>query len=182
MNTIFSDAGISSSAYQFNSVMLNQSIVPIEALLNSNSLSVVGNVPSNATNATSAEATVISTYSIPASEFATDTSPTATDAPAGTIISDDIATPTTDENVAASTSAPGTTVARKRQLQASSSRVTAPSSAASASASAIQYLGAVMAARNNTVGGLLSPTPSPSATSRGGGGGPNTGLAMIVSG
>ncbi|GAA5968632.1 hypothetical protein JCM21900_006408 [Sporobolomyces salmonicolor] len=43
------------------------------------------------------------------------------------------------------------------------------------------YLGAVIAAANNTVGGLYTPaTPSATATSSGGGGGSKTGLAMII--
>lgn len=173
-----SDAGISSNAYQYNSALLNESVVPIEALLSSNALSISGNVPTNATNVTVTgyEPTPISTYTLTGTDFATDADAGATDASSMTA-SEDMATPTVDGNPSSTPSPSATMMRQKRQVQTTPTRTSFTSAA---SASTIQYLGAVMAARNNTVGGSTASTPSPSATGRGGGG-PNTGLAMIVS-
>lgn len=156
---LHSHDGISSDAYSYNSQLLNDSATGIQALLDSNALSVNGNVYLNATDnstiGTDDSSDIISTLL-----------PTAV----GTNSS------STRSLSASRTSPTSSGGMRKRQTASTSSAV------ASAATSGTNYLGAVMAARNNTVGGLLpsSATPSPSQTSSGGGG-PNTGLAMIVS-
>lgn len=149
--------GISSDAYSYNSQLLNDSASGIQALLDSNALSVNGNVYINATDNSTMEADTSDAVStILPTAYSTNSSSTRSASASRT-------SPTSSGGM------------RKRQTTSTSSAV------ASAATSGTNYLGAVMAARNNTVGGLLpsSATPSPSQTSSGGGG-PNTGLAMIV--
>ncbi|ORY89025.1 hypothetical protein BCR35DRAFT_324024 [Leucosporidium creatinivorum] len=152
----FSHEGISSDAYSYNSQLLNDSAAGIQALLDSNALSVNGNVYINATDNSTDTASSDAVSTILPTAYSTNSSSTTSASASRT-------SPTSSGGM------------RKRQTTSTSSAV------ASAATSGTNYLGAVMAARNNTVGGLLpsSATPSPSQTSSGGGG-PNTGLAMII--
>lgn len=167
IRTSHSIAGVSHEAYDYNSQRLNDSAPVIQALLNSNALYVTGNVPINATddNSTTTDAVVLSTITPSAYTLdSTDLGPTETDSssPSPTSV------PPTSYS-----SSPSNVGKRKRQATSTSSAIV--------SAATINYLAAVMAARNNTVGiAATAATPSPTS-SGGGGGGPNTGLAMIVS-
>jgi hypothetical protein len=155
--------GISESAYSYNSQLLNDSVAQIDALLSSNALSVNGNVPINLTSSVDALGDDL--------DFSTD-------------IASDSATPSSSTvpatRTATSTSSTVTTLSTTSSGSLRQRKVTMTSSVASAATSGVNYLAAVMAARNNTVGGLLTVTATPTATQAASSGGPNTGLAMIV--
>ncbi|KAK4050801.1 hypothetical protein OIV83_003222 [Microbotryomycetes sp. JL201] len=184
----FDNIGISDEAYSFDSARLNSSADAISLLLNSNALSVVGNVPVNGTmsDADDGQVSVVETASEVAATMDTlvetgdEASATSTLEPTampGNSTSD--AVQTEEDEVVSPTPAPSRTRSmQRRQAVASSST---RSSIASSATAGLNFLGAVMAARNNTVGGLNpSATPTPSASSSGGGGSSNTGLAMII--
>ncbi|GAA5867120.1 hypothetical protein JCM3774_004401 [Rhodotorula dairenensis] len=167
-------AGVRSGAYAYDSAVLNASASMIDTLLNNNALSVNGNVPTNASL-----------------DNVTATDPIATDvfAPGGTDTTSLVSTP---PSLFSDSAAVDRSVGIYRRQQSSSApestRATRTSSTRSSTSSTSlgtptpqNYLGAVMAAANLTVGGLQSATPSPSPTGNsGGGGGASTSLAMII--
>lgn len=171
---------VNSSAWKYDSEALNTSATLIEALLANNALSVVGNVPINVTTTEgSDDSAVTETSSFSSTDSSSSLSPSET----SSISSDDSSS---------ATPAPSTSVAArvrrqmKRQAATTAPTVSATRTSTRTSASranptvAINYLGAVVAARNLTVGGLnasSAPTPSPTGKSNDG---PNTGLAMII--
>ncbi|GJN92575.1 hypothetical protein Rhopal_005605-T1 [Rhodotorula paludigena] len=183
---------VKEGAYGYNSSTLNHSATAIQALLDSNALSVIGNVPLNETSSALDESGNPTALSL--SQGAVETSPSVFD-------------PDNDDGVATSESASTTPTptmpslwgdisspASLQRRQATGASVEAvpgqtasPTSVASyAAATSTQgitenYLGAVVAAANLTVGGLLatSATPTPSSNSSGGGT-MSTSLAMII--
>ncbi|KAM0790798.1 hypothetical protein ACM66B_004645 [Microbotryomycetes sp. NB124-2] len=185
----FDNIGISDEAYSYDSERLNSSADAISQLLNSNALSVIGNVPVNGTmsdaddgevsisESTDTAAATIETL-VESGEQVSSTStlePTAMPGNSSTTAAEQ----TDNDEVVSPTPTPSRTRSLRRRQTASSSSTR--SSIASSATTGLNFLGAVMAARNNTVGGLNpSATPTPSASSSGGGGSSNTGLAMII--
>lgn len=147
---------VGASAYSYNSKMLNDSASIVTALLASDALSIIGNVPSPPVEAP-VESLDPTPSTLPSLSPVLSVSTLSS-------ISSVVGTPTE------------TLVARHERRQTLSS---APSSATTVGAS---YLAAVMASQNMTVGGLLDPTnngtntAAPSQNNSG----PNTGLAMII--
>ncbi|GAA5961453.1 hypothetical protein JCM3765_003586 [Sporobolomyces pararoseus] len=178
---------VNSSAWRYDSEALNTSATLIEALLANNALSVVGNVPINITSSEDAN------DSIP-----TETSSTVDNGSSSLSATDGLIATSTDNSLSPSsfsavpTSAVSARLRRQKKRQAATTAptVSSPRTSTRTAASrtkatpnptvAINYLGAVVAARNLTVGGLNSssaPTPKPTGNSNDG---PNTGLAMII--
>ncbi|KAK4693612.1 hypothetical protein P7C70_g8891, partial [Phenoliferia sp. Uapishka_3] len=165
---------VGASAYTYNSGILNSSSNSISQLLASDSLDILGDII--VTSIISPSTTFLSTISSNTGYLSStdDSSPTPT--------------PTTDfPQLTGDTSGGSTTFpagARFGKRAVSTMASTAMIKAATPSVTAQNYLGAVMAASNMTVGpgalnGSTTAVASPTATS-GGGGGPNTGLAMII--
>jgi hypothetical protein len=145
---------VGASAYSYNSKMLNDSASIVTALLASDALSVIGNIPSPPVESTSPDPTTSTLASLsPVLSVSTQSS-----------IPSAVGTPTQ------------TLAARHGRRQTVSS---APSSATTVGAS---YLAAVMASQNTTVGGLLDSTNNGTTTAQPSqnNSGPNTGLAMII--
>ncbi|KAK4047886.1 hypothetical protein OIO90_006047 [Microbotryomycetes sp. JL221] len=195
----FANIGISDEAYSYDSARLNNSADVIASLLNSNALSVIGNVPVNGTvsDADNGQVDVEPTLEtlVDADEPSTSMiEPTlmpganATATADGQQKDEEVSTTTTTMSRISSRVSPTTSDALKKRQNAPSTTInssTKTSVLSTATSTSLNFLGAVMAARNNTVGGLLNPSsasPSPSAGSGGGGGGgsSNTGLAMII--
>ncbi|GAA6020582.1 hypothetical protein JCM8202_006310 [Rhodotorula sphaerocarpa] len=167
-------------AWAYNSSVLNASSSAIEQLLSNNALSVVGNVPTNAS------------LEVPTSSAA-DPVVTGVFGSGAVATSADMTPPSLF-----SETAPAPSLQRRQQTSSarssgsathtSSTHVSATRTAAHAAPSAQNYLGAVMAAANLTVGGLQTASPSASAgttqssgdSSGGGGSGASTSLAMII--
>ncbi|GAA6061093.1 hypothetical protein JCM10212_006294 [Sporobolomyces blumeae] len=181
---------VNSSAWHYSSEALNSSATLIDALLANNALSVVGNIPVNASSTDaagdSAQATAPSVFdpdndndNDPASsDPASSTSTVPPSLFSGTSGRERARRFAKRQAVASSTSAPPSSTRR-----AAASTTSARSTRTTASPSptvAINYLGAVIAARNLTVGGLnngTAPSPTPSGQNNKG---PNSGLAMII--
>ncbi|GAA6031613.1 hypothetical protein JCM8097_006549 [Rhodosporidiobolus ruineniae] len=182
---------VNAAAYSYNSETLNNSASVIDTLLNSNALSVNGNVPVNSSSSAADGSGPTSTSSAAATLEST-----GSDLPFNPDDNNDFGsatlTPSATMPSLFSDSAAPTRLAR-RQAQASSTSSTSESSLAgsatrssvapsSTSRSSTNYLGAVMAASNLTVGGLLTASPSASAsgTGSGEGGGKSQSLAMLI--
>ncbi|GAA5912754.1 RING-H2 finger protein [Sporobolomyces salmoneus] len=170
---------VNSSAWSYDSAALNASSTLIEALLANNALSVNGNVPINVTSTEDGDESVETSSPSSTDSETSSTSFSPSDAPIVT---------SADTSDSTSSSTAGLRREMKRQavttaptVSRTSTRPTPTQTKASAIATvAINYLGAVVAARNLTVGGLnasSAPTPSQSSNSNSG---PNTGLAMII--
>ncbi|GAA5823060.1 hypothetical protein JCM11251_007470 [Rhodosporidiobolus azoricus] len=195
---------VNSAAYQYDSATLNNSASIIQTLLDSNALSVNGNVPVNATSTdlaglTSSIGPTLMTAGGAVESSASPTSPSVFD-PDNDGDDDDnsgstSAAPANPSSTAPSlfsnfASPPDRLLLRRQQASPSSTEPTLAGSATrssvvpsptSTSTGTTNYLGAVLAAGNLTVGGLLSASPSPSSSGDGGGGGGrSTGLAMII--
>ncbi|GAA5993101.1 hypothetical protein JCM10908_003106 [Rhodotorula pacifica] len=161
--------GIRSGAYSYDSSILNASTSVIDTLLNNNALSVNGNVPTNASLDN-----VTSTDSIASDVFGPGSVATSSGSLPPSLFSD-------------VSSQRGVGIYRRQQATSTPSSAVATRTSStrtptsSSTATPQNYLGAVMAAANMTVGGLQSATPSPSQTGNaGGGGGASTSLAMII--
>ncbi|BGP02160.1 hypothetical protein NBRC10513v2_005806 [Rhodotorula toruloides] len=181
---------VNMAACQYNSTTLNASYNAIETLLNSNPLSVRGNVPINSTSSLSAD--VATSVDVNASSTAPSVfDPNASDSAPG--MSSDSAAPTDSSTsfpslFSASIASPlmqprqntATSTSHATSTHSSATRTSSAAPAATTSNTIENYLGAVMAAANLTVGGLNSA--SPTATASSGNGGPNTStsLAMII--
>ncbi|GAA5859488.1 hypothetical protein JCM8547_006846 [Rhodosporidiobolus lusitaniae] len=184
---------VNSAAYAYSSETLNASSAIIDTLLNSNALSVSGNVPINATSSDSM--TPVSTESMAPTAIPAETSPSVFDPDNDDDSSSDGgASTTTMPSLFSGYALPPRFAKRQATSMFSTSSLSLSTSSAIGSGtrtsvvasattrSTTNYLGAVMAASNLTVGGLLSATPSASSTSSsGGGGGSNSqSLAMII--
>ncbi|BGP50306.1 hypothetical protein JCM10450v2_006223 [Rhodotorula kratochvilovae] len=174
---------VNAAAASYNSSTLNNSAEVIQSLLDSNALSVIGNVPINTTTSVDGEGEV-ATSTVDPTAIATETSPSVFD-PDGDDEASETVTPTMTMPSLFSDISSVSGIMR-RQATATESTATRTSIVASASSSSTarlteNYLGAVMAAANLTVGGLNTPsaTPSPSGDS-GGGNATSTSLAMII--
>lgn len=173
--------GVGPGAYSYDSAVLNASSSAIETLLNNNALSVNGNVPTNASlevNSTTTDSSPIGT-----DVFGSGDNATLTETTPPSLFSDAAGQSSVAiyrrQQQTSSSSTPATTSSATRT---SSTRTSTRTSSAATTPSPQNYLGAVMAAANLTVGGLQSGTPSPSSTSSNssGGGGASTSLAMII--
>lgn len=175
---------VNSAAYGYNSETLNASSVVIDALLNSNPLSVNGNIANNASASSSdTDGDVVSTATMQPTAISAETggsesslTPSATlpSLFSGYVISQRLQR---RQAVSSSSSPSSTSASRTSSSSRSSVKPTATVR------STTNYLGAVMASANLTVGGLLTtPSASASATSSsgGGGGGNQQSLAMII--
>lgn len=185
------------AAYQYNSTTLNASQSAIETLLNSNPLSVNGNVPINSTSSLSADvATSVDVNSSSTTPSVFDPSPIAD---GSGVSSDSAATPESTTSFpflfSATSAPPSVPLILRRQATASTERPasstahatstrTSPSRTSSAAPAATtsseNYLGAVMAAANLTVGGLNSASPTATVSPNNGGPNTSTSLAMII--
>ncbi|GAA5926121.1 uncharacterized protein JCM15063_000190 [Sporobolomyces koalae] len=168
---------VNSSAWQYNSEALNSSATLIEALLANNALSVVGNIPVNISSTEEADASMPS---------ATSTSDTQTDSSTDSSVIPTATSSTTGmrravKRQAATTTAPNAETSRAAAASTSNrpSR-TSTTRAVPSPTVAINYLGAVVAARNLTVGGLNSSAAPTSNQNNNKNDGPSTGLAMII--
>ncbi|KPV73743.1 uncharacterized protein RHOBADRAFT_54930 [Rhodotorula graminis WP1] len=184
---------VNAAAAAYDSLTLNNSASIAQALLDSNALSVIGNVPINASSTATdddeGDETAMST--VDPTAIAAATSPSVFDPD-----NDGSTSSAPDALVTSSETAPslfsGTSAAAGRLVRRQAaptvptgSPPTRTSSSASATSTAFgssqNYLGAVMAAANVTVGGLNPPSASASAASGGGGGGAkSTSMAMII--
>ncbi|GAA5847659.1 hypothetical protein JCM3766R1_002441 [Sporobolomyces carnicolor] len=174
---------VNSSAWKYDSEALNASATLIDALLANNALSVVGNVPINVTSTEDMDDAAATETLAPSSTLDDGASPTSfspSDVP--------VVTSSDGSNAAISTSPARLLRQMKRQAATPAPASSGTSTRAAATRTkaspiptvAINYLGAVVAARNLTVGGLNSSSaPSPSTTSKSHDG-PSTGLAMII--
>ncbi|GAA5856817.1 hypothetical protein JCM9279_002028 [Rhodotorula babjevae] len=186
---------VNAAAAEYDSLTLNNSASIAQALLDSNALSVIGNVPINASSTSTDDdsgETAMST--VDPTAIAAATSPSVFDPDNDGSSSSDVSA--TDAPATSSATAPslfsGTSAAAGRLVRRQAaptvptgSPPTRTSSSASATSTAFgvsqNYLGAVMAAANVTVGGLNPPSASASASSGGGGGGAtSTSLAMVI--
>ncbi|BGP18490.1 hypothetical protein JCM10213_001194 [Rhodosporidiobolus nylandii] len=178
-------ANVNSAAYSYNSETLNASQAIITTLLDSNALAVDGNIPVNASS--SADAVPVSTFSLEP------TAPSVFD-PNGDSGSSN------DSSASASATAPSLFSAFVQPPRLFARQAISPTSASSSASSTLagsatrsavaptattrtttNYLGAVMAAANLTVGTTgSSDGSSDSSGGGGGGGGSNQGIAMIV--
>jgi hypothetical protein len=152
----------------------------IDNLLNSNALSVNGNILNNAT---SSDGSVVSTATVDPTAVSAETSPSVFDPDAAGDSSSGTLTPsTTTPSLFSGYVVPQRLLRRQATASTTSSSARSAESASSTSRSTTNYLGAVMASANLTVGGLLTASPSatPSATGGGGGGGTSQSLAMII--
>ncbi|KDE09472.1 hypothetical protein MVLG_00374 [Microbotryum lychnidis-dioicae p1A1 Lamole] len=182
----FFNPGISTSAYNFNASLLNTSVTTIDSLLNSASLYVTGNVPTNASLSTSdtvesdnsTEAT--KTYSIDPTDFTDATDSTSSATPSATRVSN------VESEIFQTANYTGATTqqlqAERRQRMHVLKRATATrTSSIATSTGAPNYLAAVMAASNNTVGGTSIAQPSATVTPAASKGDrTGTSLAMII--
>ncbi|KAI5479204.1 hypothetical protein MNV49_003898 [Pseudohyphozyma bogoriensis] len=159
----FTVAGVDSAAYSFNSAMLNTSETNVAALLAQGSLVVVGGDVTETSSATPVS-TVMSTSTTDSGELSV--TATSTD--------DSSASSSTDAG-SSSSATPGPTQRVRRQATS-----TASSAAAAATTRVVNYLGAVLAAKNLTVGVSNSTTSTTSTSTSNNNSGPNTGLAMII--
>ncbi|GAA5916830.1 hypothetical protein JCM8208_006996 [Rhodotorula glutinis] len=183
---------VNAAAAEYDSLTLNNSASIAQALLDSNALSVIGNVPINASSTvTDDEGGETAMSTVDPTAIAAATSPSVFDPD-----NDGSTSSSPDALVTSSATAPslfsGTSAAAGRLVRRQAaptvptgSPPTRTSSSASATSTALgtsqNYLGAVMAAANVTVGGLNPPSASASATSGGGGGGAtSTSMAMII--
>lgn len=173
------DSGVGPGAYSYDSAVLNASSSAIETLLNNNALSVNGNVPTNAS--LEVNTTTTDSSSIGTDVFGSGDNTTLAETTPPSLFSDAVGRSSVAiyrrQQQTSSSLTPSTTSSATR----TSSIRTSTRTSAATTPSPQNYLGAVMAAANLTVGGLQSATPSPSPTSNSsGGGGASTSLAMII--
>ncbi|GAA6014970.1 hypothetical protein JCM10207_008689 [Rhodosporidiobolus poonsookiae] len=164
---------IGSNAYAYDSASLNNSASVIQNLLDSNALSVNGNVPANVTSSDGGSE-MLSSLTVSPTAFsvfdpATETAREGATTTMPSLFSQYVAPPDLERrqiappvspissDTASSTSAEGT-------LSGSATRTSVAPSATSGSTA--NYLGAVMAAANLTVGGLLTATPTSTSGSQ----------------
>lgn len=187
-------SNVNAAASQYDSLTLNNSASVIDSLLGSNALSVIGNVPINASETAEGEDAM---STVDPTAVAAETSPSVFDPDNQSDGNSDARDTSSEAQLTPSMTIPSlfsdisSAGLRRRQATATSgsagptettaSRTSVAASASSTSRLTENYLGAVMAAANLTVGGLNSATPSASTDSGGGGGGAtSTSLAMLV--
>lgn len=191
-----SRSNVNMAAYQYNSTTLNASYNAIETLLNSNPLSVRGNVPINSTSslsadvATSVDVNASSTMPSVFDPNASDSAPAMSSDTAVTtdsstsfpsLFSASIASPLMQRRQNTATSAhSASSISDATSTHSSATRTSSAAPAATTSNKIENYLGAVMAAANLTVGGLNSASPTATASSNNGGPNTSTSLAMII--
>ncbi|GAA6026025.1 hypothetical protein JCM11491_000360 [Sporobolomyces phaffii] len=200
---------VNSSAWKYDSEALNASATLIEALLANNALSVVGNVPINMTTTTTGDGDLDDFSSTMTTDLDAPLSASSFFPSEVSVVTTDSSSLEPSPSTTATT---GARFVRKKRQQAQPGDATGTSSSAASRASsssaprtsssssatprtatttrtssslptvAINYLGAVVAARNLTVGGTNTSgaAPTPSSNSNRNDGGPNTGLAMII--
>ncbi|GAA5912730.1 hypothetical protein JCM6882_005774 [Rhodosporidiobolus microsporus] len=189
---------VNSAAYQYDSATLNASASVIQTLLDSNALSVNGNVPINSTSSIDDSASTVQPTAMTAdgssmspSVFDPDNddgeefdsgSSSGTVTPSATVPSlfSQYASPPSARLARRQVAIVPPSSSSESSLAGSATRSSVVPSATSTATGTTNYLGAVMAAGNLTVGGLLAATPSASSSSDSGGGGRSTGLAMII--
>ncbi|BGP26476.1 hypothetical protein JCM10295v2_005429 [Rhodotorula toruloides] len=186
---------VNMAAYQYNSTTLNASYNAIETLLNSDPLSVRGNVPINSTSSLSAD--VVTSVNVDASTTtpsvfdanASDAPGMSSDSAAATgsttsfpsLFSASNASPLMQRRQNTALSAqPASSTSHATSTHSSATRTSSAPSAARTSDTIENYLGAVMAAANLTVGGLNSASPTATAPANNGGPNTSTSLAMII--
>ncbi|GAA6057881.1 hypothetical protein JCM3770_001814 [Rhodotorula araucariae] len=180
----FVNVNVAAAAY--NSSTLNNSAEVIQSLLDSNALSVIGNVPINTTSSVSGDGGS-ATSTVDPTAIAAETNPSVFDpdgdneaSETGAAVTPTMTMPSLFSDISSVSGI------MRRQATTTESRATRTSIVASASSSSTSrltenYLGAVMAAANLTVGGLYTASATPSPSSGGGGGNAtSTSLAMII--